>query len=385
MRLWLEDKLRPPLPADPWSRDVLSIALLLILASVLLPAWHIARDNFLPMVAANMASILVLPALGFLLVLRCGAIDLSVWVVSGIGGMVAASLISRGCGVPLGFAAGLAAGLGIGLANAALVALPGLPSPVVTLATGMAGVWIAGSMLPGRDVQIPDWVFSGVVAWHSAPLLAARVLAVAIVYASALAGLMAVDVAVWRGVVFPRRVCLFAALAASGLLSAAGGVFWLFENTRAPVPTRLIDDLRIPAAAILAGGLFLGRKGRELLAGMNLPAALLICTIWRQEAWHLPAPGYGLALQMLVLTGMTLGVHLAFGRYLDAAGGGRFLPKVSVLLTVAGIALVGAAANFRAWPWHDAFHGVGVAVWLAGMPTVIAAMRRERQPATAHE
>jgi hypothetical protein len=143
------------------------------------------------------------------------------------------------------------------------------------------------------------------------------------------------------------------------------------------MPTRVIDDLRIPAAAILAGGLFLGRKGRELLAGMSLPAAVLLATIWQQKAWVMTSPGLGLAPQLLVLMGMTIAVHLAFGQYVEARGSGRRMPAVSVLLTVAGIALVAAAANFRAFWVHDLFHLAGVAVWLAGMPAIIVSMRQE--------
>jgi hypothetical protein len=375
LRFWLEDKLRPPLPADPWSRDVLSVALLLILASVLIPAWDIARVDLLHTVIGHMASFLLLPALGFLLALRCGAIDLSVWVTSAVAGVVAAVLISRGVAVPVAFAAGAGVGLARGLVNAVGVGLCGLPSLVVTFVTAEAAMWIVGSAVVGRSVGVPELAFHGWLSWHSSPVLAVRVLVVAFVYLSALLGLLMIDYAVWRGVKFPRQVSLFAAMGASGLLAGVGGVLWLLDNSRAPAPTRLIDDLRIPAAAILAGGLFLGRKGRELLAAMSLPAAMLIVTIWRKKTWNLP--GLGLALQMLVMTGMTIAVHLAFGQYVAARGTGRRMPTVSVLLTVGGITLVAAAANFHHRFLHEVFHVAGIAVWLSGMPAVIAAMRQE--------
>jgi hypothetical protein len=176
---------------------------------------------------------------------------------------------------------------------------------------------------------------------------------------------------------FSRGASVFAALAASGLLAGLGGALWLIDNSRAPMPTRLIDDLRIPAAAILAGGLFLGRKGRELLAGMSLPAAVLLATIWQQKAWVMTSPGLGIAPQLLVLTGLTIAVHLAFGQYVDARGSGRRIPTASVLLTVAGITMVGAAANFRAFPVRAVFHLAGVAVWVAGVTAVIASMRQQ--------
>ena len=365
------------MPADPWSRDLLSVALLTILASVLIPAWDIARINFLHTVAGHMASSVLLPALGFLLALRCGAVDLSVWVCSGVGGVVAGMLIAGGHGVPLACAAGAASGLAIGLANAVLVALVRLPSPIVTFATACVAIWIVGSLVPGRSVEIPEFTFEGWLDWHSSPVLAIRVLAVSFVYLSALLGLLAIDFAVWRGVPFPRWVGLFAALASSGMLSALGGMLWLVDNSQAPLPTRVIDDLRLPAAAILAGGLFLGRQGRELLAGMSLPAALLIATIWRQKVWLLPAPGMGLALQMLVMLSMTIAVHLSFGQYVEARGSDRKLPRASVLLTLGGIVLVAAAAEARSTTTQGLFHAAGIAVWLSGMPALIASMRQE--------
>jgi len=366
------------MPADPYSRDVLSVALLLILASVLIPSWDMARDTLLPMVAAHMASSLLLAALGFLLALRCGALDLSVWVAAGLGGVVAATLINSGVGVWPAFAVAGAAGLAMGLLNGALVGLVGLPSPLVTSVTGMAVVWLLAWLIPGRQITVPEQAFDAYFG-HVSGVLAVRVMMVSAVFLAAVVVLAVVDWTVWMGTEFPRRLSLTAALAASGLLAGLGGAAFLIDNGLAPVPTRLVDDLRVPAAALLAGGLFLGRRGRELLAGLSLPSALLICTIWRQKAWNLPAPGLGWELQMLVLMGMVIAVHLAFGRYVEARGTGRRLPGVGVLLTVAGIAAVAAAANFRYWPVHDALHLVGIAIWLAGMPAVIITFRRERR------
>jgi ribose/xylose/arabinose/galactoside ABC-type transport system permease subunit len=377
MRLVLEDMLRPPEPADPWSRDVLSVALLLILAAVLIPAWDIGPANFQHTVVGNMASFLLLPTLGFLLALRCGAIDLSVWVNAGLGGVVAAVLIARGVSAPLAFAAGGGVGLAAGCLNGLLVAGAGIPSVAATLAVAAGTVWALGAVLPARSVAIPDLTFEGWLAGHPSPMLAARVLTVAVLYLGALALVMVLDVAVWRGVQFGRRVSVFAALAASGALSALGGACWLIDSGRAPVPTRVVDDLRVPAAAVLAGALFLGRRGREVLAAMSLPAALLLATIWRQEAWSLPAPGHGYALQLLVLAGMTVVVHIAFGHYVDSRPSPDRWPAAGALMTLAGLALVAAAANFTHPAVKDAFHAAGVAAWLSGTAAVLITMRRK--------
>jgi len=376
--LRIEDNLRPPLPADPYTRDVLSVALLLILASVLIPAWDLAKVNFLHMVAGHMTSNLLLLALGFLLALRCGAIDLSVWVVAGLGGVVAASMINSGYGVPAAFIVAGLAGLAVGLINGLLVGLVGLPSPLVTGLVGVGLIYLVGLLVPGRQITVDEHTFD-VYFWHSSGVLAIRLILVAGIYLAAMLVLVGVDWAVWVGVKFPRRLTLTAALTASGVLAALGGAALLIDNGLAPLPTRLIDDLRVPAAALLAGGLFLGRRGRELLAGLSLPSALLICTIWRQKAWNLPAPGLGWALQMFVMMGMVIAVQVAFGRYVEARGTGRRLPTVAMLQTLAGTAIVAAAANFRYWPVHDILHLAGLAIWLAGMPALIISFRREHR------
>jgi ribose/xylose/arabinose/galactoside ABC-type transport system permease subunit len=368
------------MPADPYSRDVLSVALLLILASVLIPSWDMARDTLLSMVAAHMASSLLLASLGFLLALRCGALDLSVWALAGLGGVVAAGLINSGVGVWPAFAVAGAAALAVGLLNGVLVAAVGLPSPLVTSATAMGVIWLLGWLIPGRQIAVPEQAFDAYF-WHRSGVLGVRVMMVSVVFLATVAVLAVVDWTVWMGRQFPRRLSLAAALAASGLLAGLGGAAFLLDNGLAPVPTRLIDDLRVPAAALLAGGLFLGRRGRELLAGLSLPSAMLICTIWRQKAWNLPAPGLGWDLQMLVLMGMVIAAHLAFGRWVAVRDSTDrpLVPQLSVLLTVWGIALVAAAANFRNRNVHEALHIAGVGIWLAGIPTVIISFRRERR------
>jgi len=377
--LRIEDNLRPPMPADPYPRDVLAVMLLLMLASVLIPAWDMARDTLVPMVAAHMASSLLLLSMGFLLALRCGAIDLGVWVVAGVSGLVAAGLINAGWGIWSAMAAGAGVGLGIGLINGALVSLIGLPSPLVTAGVAFACIWAAGKCVAGRHLSVPEQTFDQLITDHNG-VLGFRVMAVAMVYLAAVAAVLGVDIAAWRGVRFSRRLSLLAAMAASGLLCGLGGALGLIDDCMAPVPTRLVDDLRVPAAALLAGGLFLGRRGRELLAALCLPSSLLIATIWRQKAWVLPSPGFGLALQMLLMMGMVIGVHLALGRWLAARDGqGRLVSQLGVLLTTAGIALVAAAANFSNRLVHEGFHVFGVWLWAAGMPAVFVALRRERK------
>ena len=138
--LCLEEKLRPRAAGNPWAQDIFGMGLLLGLAAMLVPAWDTGDQRYISDVAGQMASFYLLPAMGFLLCLRCGAIDLSVWAAAALGGMVAAGLIAADVAPVLAFAAALGSGLALGVVNGALVAGLRLPSAVVSLAVAFAVV-----------------------------------------------------------------------------------------------------------------------------------------------------------------------------------------------------------------------------------------------------
>jgi hypothetical protein len=120
----------------------------------------------------------------------------------------------------------------------------------------------------------------------------------------------------WMERAFDVRTQRTLALIVGGALAAAGGVLWLMDNDRATVPTWPIGDLRIPAAAMLAGALLLKGPRRTLLAGMCLPPAFMLATAWRQTGWGLECQGYSLQLLLLVAGAglMALGARAAEGR-----------------------------------------------------------------------
>jgi hypothetical protein len=102
-----------------------------------------------------------------------------------------------------------------------------------------------------------------------------------------------------------------AALVVSGLLSAVGGGLWLIENHSTPMPDQLIGTWRIPAAAVLAGGLLLTGPGRTLLAGICLPVAMAVAVAWRDQ-WACARPC--MEAQWLVLIAMALLTQLCIAR-----------------------------------------------------------------------
>jgi hypothetical protein len=102
------------------------------------------------------------------------------------------------------------------------------------------------------------------------------------------------------------------ALVASGTLAGWGGALSLLDLGRAGVPNHPVGDLRVPAAALLAGAWYLQSSHRRVLTGVLLPPAMLLATAF-VPAWDLSRWGY--QLQLLVLMGLTLLVQLGWHRW----------------------------------------------------------------------
>jgi putative multiple sugar transport system permease protein len=143
-------------------------------------------------------SYIVIMALGMLLVIVTGHIDLSVGSVSGFVGAVAAVLMVRYRIDPsLAFVACLLLGAAIGAAQGYWVAYFGIPSFIVTLAGMLVFKGLALAVLQGQSVGpfpptfqklssgfIPE-LFPAAGSLHPTSLLIGVVLAFALVYASA--------------------------------------------------------------------------------------------------------------------------------------------------------------------------------------------------------
>lgn len=390
----LEDKLRPPEIDSPGRRDLMGLAMLAALAVVLLPVWTagLTREEYMPRAAIVMGSHYLLPALGFLLALRVGAIDLSVWVCAAAGGIVAAATINAGMPVAVAGLTGVVTGLAIGTANGLLVVFARLPSAAVTLVVSLIVMWAMLAIVPQRHLTVPPGTFDTWRIEHEVqilqdegdgmgakptpvkelfPLSVTRLLIVVGVFVMFIAGLYGIDLFRRSGEDIPRQWKLLGAMSASGLLAAAGGACWLIEHGQAPVATRPIGDLRVLAAALLAGGLYHAGRSRTLLTTAALPVALLIATVWRREVWNLPVEGY--ALQLAVLAGMTVVTHLAMAA---AAGGprkARAAFAVAAALTAGGLVLLAGSARGGSPDIRHALHVVGVAVWSVGAVALIVA------------
>ena len=373
-RLSLEDRLRPPATA---RRGVdLVVLLCLLLLTVLLPAWPpfvgLAPDGSLAFqpdrifndFLGQMLSIYLLPALGMLLVMRCGGIDLGIWANMALGGAVAAGVINALSGgrsdeaqhvAHWGLLAGAGAGLLAGGVNALLVMRLRIPSPIATLA--VAGAITLAMHLMGPDqLTIPDTTFA---RWHLvqdvqvqasgeatdgetppryrviSPLSVTRMLLVLCAYAAVLIAIMARSSGS-RPAPEPRRL-LRMSLLASGLLAGLGGAAWLMSQPTTPLHDDLIGTMRIPVAAVLAGALALSGPGRTQIACLLLPPAMAVAMAWRQETAGLVSGWEGSWVLLLVLAAL---VQVAVVR--RPSGHGR---RWDALL--AGVAMMLLAASGR--------------------------------------
>ncbi len=125
-------------------------------------------------------SISMIMFLGLTWFFAVGEIDVSFVSITALSNMITASLVSSGFGWPLATAAAMVASLAVGLLNGLLIANLGLPSLVITIATGGAASAIAAAIGTGASIAFSspgflDPLFS--VTLGSIPLIALLVLA----------------------------------------------------------------------------------------------------------------------------------------------------------------------------------------------------------------
>lgn len=139
----------------------LAIVALELVVGLMVPA-ALSWGNFANVTQA--AAPLVIMAVGVLLVVVTGGIDLSVGSVFSLSGMVTALAMSMGAGAVGSSLAGLGVGLAFGLFNGVMVAWVGLAPFVVTLITYAIAASLAFIVTNGHSMPIPDpdyWLING--------------------------------------------------------------------------------------------------------------------------------------------------------------------------------------------------------------------------------
>ncbi len=371
------------------------MGVLLILAATLLPGWvrnigpiFTIQDTqpvelagnvayYLSNVPGQMTTMYLLLAVGFALALRCGAVDLSVWAVAGGGGVVAARLMNLGTPTPLAFAVAGGAGAVVGAIQGWAVVRAKLPSFLVTAATSV-GVVLCFHLWSGSGpVVLSSGSFDalrGVLPFP--PLLVGRMLIVVGIYSLVMVVLLLADSVQRRSVRPDRRRELLLAMTVSGALAGLGGACWLIDHASAPAPSWPIGDLHVVGAAVLAGGALLGGRGRTMLVGLALPAALLTATIWRQEvvlvSWR------GVQVQNLMLVCMIVVAHIAIDNVLSWRQGGKKLAVMALALLMGGMVMLGTTGRMAEVAARRTFVLTALGLWLVGVVMLLISRGRLR-------
>jgi ribose transport system permease protein len=132
---------------------LLAIVLIELGVGAMIPQ-ALTRGNFADV--AQAAAPLVIMAVGELLVVITGGIDLSVGSVFSLTGMVTALAMAYGLGAVGSTACGLGVGLMVGAINGVLVTFAGLAPFVVTLITYAAAGSLAFIVTDGHSMPVPD-------------------------------------------------------------------------------------------------------------------------------------------------------------------------------------------------------------------------------------
>jgi hypothetical protein len=326
----LEEKLAPRDDGLAPQRDVPVVGLLVLLALVLVPGWAGREYTRRMLLSSEM-----LLALAFLLALRWGAVDLSVWMVSDLAAALATWLLGHGYPADVAIAASLLTGAAVGALNGLVVARLRGPAPLVTLVTAVVVMFGLRAAVGHGGLSLPDANAPRLLTPFD-PTMSAALLA----YVLVLLVLMVLSVSrVGRDI--GRRWGLALALTASGLVSAAGGICWLVDHSSAPVASVPIGELRVPAAAVLAGGALLAGPRRAVLSVLCLLPALLVATVWRQQAAAAWAGGYFLHVGGLLV--MAVGCHVMLKSALTPSA--RWTAWLWALMAVGGLLLVALTAR----------------------------------------
>ncbi len=324
------------------------------------------------------ASAVLVISMAWVISLSCGAVDLSIFAVAALGGVVSATLIN--CGLPPGISlgAGALAGAVIGSINGLLVRWVPVWSFIITGAVGL--VLMLGMLLVvgDRAVQIPVDAFESllisaeipipvlegdaqdtVVRRIGVPLGVTRRLIVAAIYIAVIVLLSNARADRSRLATHTKII----ALCASGALAGAGGSLWLIDYGSAPVLTRPVGDLLPVATAILAGAGFYRSQKRGALAMVVLVGALVGATFFQQKVWVYPLAGWN--LQLVLLIAMVLVSQSAIFQASQKASGGTFGRWLSAAGTCGGLLVTCLSATFPG-SLRVVIFRAGIILWLIG-------------------
>jgi len=240
----------------------------------------------------------------------------------------------------------------------------------VTLASAAVGMWI-GSRLSGGRVLV---VQRGCLArWPGAEneLFLTGTFIIGTI-------MVVLPVSAYRYVRRARRGpgSMSASLLASGMLSALGGLCWLLKDGRSPMPGHLVGDLRVIAAAVLAGAATLKGNGRSGMVCVLVPFALVLATMWWEWVW--PTPTWPVDVNLVALTLMTFVPQWTYTRALRDPG---WRAKLWPTLAALGVLSLAASAAPRAAARDVPRTILGMGLWLLGSTATAIEWYKQRRSA----
>ncbi|WP_084701287.1 ABC transporter permease [Streptacidiphilus anmyonensis] len=212
-------------------------------------------------------------ALPMTMLVAAGEIDLSVGSVAGLSGAVMGSLWNAGMAIETIIPLCLLLGLVCGLVNGLLVTRLGLPSLAVTIGTmaayrGIAQIVLGANSVTDFPQQYLDFGSGRIpgtfLPYAAIPWAVLAVIAVLVLHATGVGrSLFAVGAsaeAAWFAGIRVKRLRL-SMFAATGVVSALTGVFWVLHYASARYDNATGLELSVIAAVLLGGVDFDGGKG----------------------------------------------------------------------------------------------------------------------------
>jgi len=375
--------LQDPAEKISFSRIVFlnSFVVLLVglLAVMLVPGWILHGDF-----GYSSCVELLLPAelavmVGFLVVLSAGAIDMGIWPVMCLSGILAI------CGAGFEFAffpavlVSLAAGATVGTGGAVIASL--LPVGrrvsvvVATTAVGI-GIMIVCRFLPSDYANISvsrfalqleaihDFMYGDLPAnetFSISPLVMTRMLSVFVLWSLVQIVFLKIEMATgWL------KKLPWGPLVLSGALSGISGFYVALERSDLPVPERIIDDWQVPAAVVLSGVLITKGKNGLVISIVLLPVCAVLVSLWRMQVW--PGLVFGYSPSMVMLPVFLMVSQFSFAGALQRGGISRLSRLISTSLCFGGLVVMAAPSFFGRFGDPAAF----VAGAVTGMSGVLA-------------
>ena len=318
-------------------------------------AWMAAGATYRADVLGALAGPHLLVAMGLLLSVRAGALNLSVWACASLGSVLAWTVAAAGrpqLAVPVAMAGGAVAGL----VQSVLVRRLRLPSAAVTAVVGLALMALVRYAAEKASLARLAPEDLGAFSMGEVRLLLAGAL-----YATTMAALVLTERSTDKGEL-PTGKLAMTGLTAGAALSAGGGAIILLGRSEYVSQAYLLGDLRVAAAVALCGGWVWRGRGGALLAGMLLPPAMLAATIWRELLTVSVQARIEPALAGLVV--MVVGLQLVIR-------GSRWTRwrSAGIALAWLGVAVTAMGAYWRITDKGALLAWVGGGLWVSGVAT----------------